>query len=364
MTISASTSIGYQCSIRLSLLSLLSKRGYGPLAFPEVPCSSLHFDLGFVLVGFSHIGWRGLPRVSKSFAKLSVLFLFRKPLAFEAMFHVENPPPPNEDFDYLSLPEKPEYFLWTTPNIPRGDQMKINYNLISKSFYFEKLKSSDEKDQEIKNSDESKDTEENIFSFKERKIADQDQASGTSLEKRSEEESSDAKDQEIKDSDGSEDTEENIFSNFPFTFKERKIADQDQASGTSLEKRSEEESSDAKDQEIKDSDGSEDTEENIFSNFPFTFKKRKIADQDQASGTSLEKTTKKKYEKTAQKIRSDVMNTKAVTDVISQLINYIEKSEEAEKKDLCPDEEGHHSRRSEKEMDYLSDEGRRRSLSI
>ncbi|GFY38139.1 hypothetical protein TNIN_451241 [Trichonephila inaurata madagascariensis] len=229
MTISASTSIGYQCSIRLSLLSLLSKRGYGPLAFPEVPCSSLHFDLGFVLVGFSHIGWRGLPRVSKSFAKLSVLFLFRKPLAFEAMFHVENPPPPNEDFDYLSLPEKPEYFLWTTPNIPRGDQMKINYNLISKSFYFEKLKSSDEKDQEIKNSDE---------------------------------------------------------------------------------------------------------------------------------------TTKKKYEKTAQKIRSDVMNTKAVTDVISQLINYIEKSEEAEKKDLCPDEEGHHSRRSEKEMDYLSDEGRRRSLSI
>ncbi|GFW42910.1 hypothetical protein TNCV_734431 [Trichonephila clavipes] len=71
------------------------------------------------------------------------------------------------------------------------------------------------------------------------------------------------------------------------------------------------ESSDAQDQEIKNSGGSSDMEENIFANFSSSFQKREIVDENQASRTSLEQ-------------------------------------KKAEKMDCYPDEGGHNSRRSEK----------------
>ncbi|GFS92680.1 hypothetical protein NPIL_244321 [Nephila pilipes] len=61
---------------------------------------------------------------------------------------LENPPPPNEDFDYINFPVV-EHFLW--PQRIRGPQrIHVNYNLIHRSFFVD-----EESDEESTNAADS-----------------------------------------------------------------------------------------------------------------------------------------------------------------------------------------------------------------
>ncbi|GFQ78802.1 uncharacterized protein TNCT_593341 [Trichonephila clavata] len=279
-------------------------------------------------------------------------------MTFFKEYILENPPPPNDDFDYLSLPETPEYFLWpTVPTLVRPGAIDINYNLINKSFYRIRLGSEEESSD---TQDQIQEVESNVQAENNTQIE-----SNVQIEK--------------NNSVGSSVLEEDIFANFSNLFVKREITeiDQDKApeTSTSLEKTSKKTHKKKKKgkhkerKQLKPFDGVRDrhsTEINEDSNsgksYKITveaslkesysiFEKHSVKSEyksDYSSDDDDERHSSRKYGKTKDKTYADDERT-------------LPTRYQAKQKDLSPDEERHHSRRSKKGKDYEERRHSRRS---